>query len=1800
MGTSFTEKAISAVLVTSCTISQITPIPSLIFAQEMSNLPEGFSSQAIGHTDGLGSADFISLNKSFVINGSGGVIGKDVGVSDSYQFVSYEVEGNATIVARLVNFDMSQAQYGQAGVFIREDVESEASSYFGVYVEPSKNQYRYAYRDTTKGTTGAAAISDLNAESKGKYIKLEKTGSSYRYYIAEDVNFTKIIAEGGQTVTTESDSWYVGFVVSNGGSAASASAVFDNVTIQDGSGKIYESNPKEEIEAPELPELEPERQGYLPEGFIQSKLGVFNEKGYSNFNEEMKSFVIEGYGKALGKDQGVTDDYHFINYEVQGDATITARLEEFDMSQAPNGQVGIMIRNDNTDDQADYMSLYVEPSKGEYRYAYRDTTKGTTGAASLGISSEEKGLYLKILKTGVNYKYYVATDANFINIVAQGGQTIQTESETWNVGFMVSNGNSEYPTVATFNEVKIQTDTGVIYESNPQVTPELPDNSLPPVENILPKGFYSSSIGNNELTGGAIFDKEMKQLMVTGSGTFIGKDTNSMDNYQFINYEVEDDMTITARLVDFDMSQAPYGQAGVFVRGDNETPQADYFGVYVEPSKDQYRYAYRDNENQKSGAAIINGLDKTKKEQYIKIVKKGTSFTTYISADPTFPSDSTIVKSQGISTDNQTWNVGFVVSNGGSQSPATAIFDNIRIETANKVYYDSTLEERPVNTVENLRGLAGDQKVTLTWNPVENAVHYHIKRAEIKDGEYKEIATIESDQTMYLDETVENFKTYYYKVSASNEEGEGYDSQDVIIIPNNSNPLNLQYGSDAAIFTMEVEPQDTVSASNIELAGSINLSGNIHIVKDGQTIVDNLNVEAQELFKQSIELTPGRNEIQLYHTAEDGKRTLKSYNILYLANESYDKIVDASYNGVSGAEVNGIQMYSTITDAVKSVSTKNKERVTIYVKNGVYKEKTIVESPYISIVGEDSEQTIWTYDASNGTINPETGEKYGTSKSASVTIKSKAIGFTAENITIENSYVETNSVEGDQAVALNNQADQSIFVNVRFIGNQDTLLADASSKSPARQYYYNCYIQGDVDFIFGRAQAVFDNCEIASYNRNSNPGVSNGYITAADTWDRDNYGYLIMNSRLIGLDNIREGSVSLGRPWRPSSQTDPITPAVTYVNCYMGEHISTQGWDDMGASLASTSNFFEFASYGPGVHLSSTRPVLNVTEAQEYTMEKVFSKNAAVTLDGKSGYASDWNPLDSTQEVNISGLYKTNFVDIEVTSITLNHQSLNLRVGETETLTASLNPENTTNTMITYESSDSSIINVTQDGKITAITPGTATITAKVGSVSAECVITVLAPNTAPIIEAEDVTLFIGDIFDPMLGVKANDAEDGDLTSNIQIEQNNVNLQKAGTYQVTYLVTDSEGLQTKLIRTIVIKTNEQPIITAQDLTFNVGDSIDLLSSVKATDVEDGDLTDKIIILEHNIDETKAGQYYVIYSVRDSNGNVVTKQINVTLLSNGLPVIHAEDLIIKVKDKFDPKAYATATDVEDGDLTSKIKVKSNKVKTSKPGVYAVTYEVTDSDKNKVQKTIQVTVESNEKPILTASDQVIDINESFDAKSIVKAMDQEDGNITDQVIIRENTVNTSKAGTYKIIYEITDSDGNKVIKEIKVSVYDFENSFTVKEMKVKSSSVSGTGVPGAQVSVYINGEAVDKTVTVSKSGNYKVSIGKQPAGTKLEVKMKTSTGSTISKSIMIVDEFKKFSVSSIKANATELKGKGVEGATIIATVGNEVIGTTRVESDGTFTLNIKSQSKGTKISVEISKTGFITKTKSITVK
>ena len=242
--------------------------------------------------------------------------------------------------------------------------------------------------------------------------------------------------------------------------------------------------------------------------------------------------------------------------------------------------------------------------------------------------------------------------------------------------------------------------------------------------------------------------------------------------------------------------------------------------------------------------------------------------------------------------------------------------------------------------------------------------------------------------------------------------------------------------------------------------------------------------------------------------------------------------------------------------------------------------------------------------------------------------------------------------------------------------------------------------------------------------------------------------------------------------------------------------------------------------------------------------------------------------------------------------------------------------------------------------------------------------------NAAPIIKAEDKTITVGDTFDPMAGFTATDAEDGNLTAKIEVKKNDVDTTKAGKYEVTYKVTDTQGASFTKSITVTVNPkmevlNEAPVIHATDKTITVGDTFNPKDGVTATDVEDGDLTAKIIVEKNDVDTTKAGKYEVTYKVTDNQGATRTKTITVTVIPkmevlNEAPTIDAVDKTITVGDTFDPKVGVTAKDAEDGDLTDKIEVVKNTVDTKKAGKYEVTYKVTDSDGATRTKTIKVTV------------------------------------------------------------------------------------------------------------------------------------------------------------------------------------------------------------------------------------------------
>ncbi|MFC0490752.1 immunoglobulin-like domain-containing protein, partial [Listeria grayi] len=480
-------------------------------------------------------------------------------------------------------------------------------------------------------------------------------------------------------------------------------------------------------------------------------------------------------------------------------------------------------------------------------------------------------------------------------------------------------------------------------------------------------------------------------------------------------------------------------------------------------------------------------------------------------------------------------------------------------------------------------------------------------------------------------------------------------------------------------------------------------------------------------------------------------------------------------------------------------------------------------------------------------------------------------------------------------------------------------------------------------------------------------------------------------------------------------------------------------------------------------------------------------------------------------------------------------------------------------------------------------------------------VIVVKPSNHKPMINANDVTLKVGDSFNPLSGVTATDIEDGDLTSKIKVEANTVNTAQAGTYAVTYSVTDSDGNRTVKSIIVVVKNNSQPTIYANDVVLKVGDTFDPLSGVSAMDEEDGDLTSKILVTANTVNTAKAGTYAVIYEVTDSDGNTATKIISVIVKAKSQPIINANDVILKVGDSFNPLSGVTAMDAEDGDLTSKIVVIANTVNTAKPGNYSVVYSVTNSDGNTATKAITVTVKNNSQPIINANDKTIKVGDTFNPLSGVTATDEEDGDLTSKIKVIVNTVNTAVAGTYTVTYSVTDSDGNTATKTITVTVK--TNSQPVINAKDVALKVGDTFNPlsGVTAMDLEDGDLTSKiivtanTVNTMQKGTYSVTYTVMDSDGNITTKtitvtVKNNSQPTINandKTIKVGDTFNPLSgVTATDAEDGDLTSKVKVTANTVntAVAGTYTVTYSVTDSDGntatkTITVTVKNNSQPT---------------------
>ncbi|KAI3939656.1 hypothetical protein MKW92_006032, partial [Papaver armeniacum] len=142
----------------------------------------------------------------------------------------------------------------------------------------------------------------------------------------------------------------------------------------------------------------------------------------------------------------------------------------------------------------------------------------------------------------------------------------------------------------------------------------------------------------------------------------------------------------------------------------------------------------------------------------------------------------------------------------------------------------------------------------------------------------------------------------------------------------------------------------------------------------------------------------------------------------------------------------------------------------------------------------------------------------------------------------QNTIVAEPGIKGIQAVALRITGDRAVFYNVRFLGYQDTLYDHEGT-----HYYYNSFIQGEVDFIFGNERSLFENCTLNSVAKVS------GFIAALHrNSEKENTGFSFVNSKISGT-----GKMFLERAWGDYSRT-------VYIRTYMSSIIMPEGWNDWG------------------------------------------------------------------------------------------------------------------------------------------------------------------------------------------------------------------------------------------------------------------------------------------------------------------------------------------------------------------------------------------------------------------------------------------------------------------------------------------------------------------------------------------------------------------------------------------------------------------------------------------------------------
>lgn len=477
---------------------------------------------------------------------------------------------------------------------------------------------------------------------------------------------------------------------------------------------------------------------------------------------------------------------------------------------------------------------------------------------------------------------------------------------------------------------------------------------------------------------------------------------------------------------------------------------------------------------------------------------------------------------------------------------------------------------------------ATESVVSLGWEAIDKANRYEVYRYSYDETEANATKVATVTDTSYADKDIVEEMPYYYYVVAYSVDNYSNPSETVWTVPTKGHTGSYVYEENSTGITITKKSYDTVYNGKITLEGVVEKSANVVLQVNGVNAAQEAVSERGTFSFTDIAIKEGRNDVNLLVTDSNGDVTRQTFNFVYLTN--YDKVVNETFSGNDGAlNEDGVPTYKTVQAAVDSVSQTNEQRVVILVKEGNYEENLQVNAPNIALVGEDSTKTRIFY-------NTKDNVGGDMSKRCAVCIQKNATSFSAENLTFENSYqyLGDGSLSNESCDALRNDANNTSYINVRILGYQDTLCANQGT-----QYYYKCYITGNVDFIYGNEpRALFNDCQLVfRYAANKN----SGYVCAPKTSVDAAYGLTFNNCQILSENGCSGSKYYLARPWGADAY-------ITWIDCYMGKIIKANAanpYSDMSGNAARAARFYEYGSYGSGYTIDAFRRQISTAMAHK-------------------------------------------------------------------------------------------------------------------------------------------------------------------------------------------------------------------------------------------------------------------------------------------------------------------------------------------------------------------------------------------------------------------------------------------------------------------------------------------------------------------------------------------------------------------------------------------------------------------------